>query len=149
MMTASTTTPKNIAITTNFNFMFNKLAIKDPDQTPVPGIGMAINKNKPIPPYFKILSLFALALLSQKSDIFLKRVPLRYFKNFFTNINIKGAGARLPITQMIKAYHQSTPRKLAAIIPPLNSKTGNIDIKKITNSGGAMLFRYPVSEVTR
>ena len=68
-------------------FIPNKCDIKDPVQTPVPGNGIATNKNKPKYPYLSICSLLAkvlsviLEINLSKNFIFLKRIKTNPINN--------------------------------------------------------------------
>ena len=133
--------PSKIETIAFFTLNPKSAAIMDPVHAPVPGIGIATNKKSP---NFLYLSMSLLLLSAFSSNLYINLENLVLFRNsntFFTKSNIKGTGMILPKMHIIIAIFQFTPNKLAAIIPPLSSKIGIIDIIKIINSGVTLLYK--------
>ena len=57
-------------------------------------------------------------------------------KILLMNSKMKGMGSRVQIPQMKKARHISTPRRVAASMPPRSSRMGSTEIRAMTNSAG-------------
>ena len=107
---------------------------------PVPGRGSATNKNNPQVAYFVTLWAFLsaffssqIAILSRCLTLFIQ-LRIRRMKS-----KINGTGSILPIKHTMNAFQRGTPRRTAAIRPPLSSSMGKREIMKIVNSPGILL----------
>lgn len=134
--------PRAMAINDFFLFNPSNIARRAPVQPPVPGRGMATNRNNPkyIYLYLVISWLLDRDLASNLFSI------LAIFGYFFKNVNtfsrnnrIIGIGKTLPIKQMINEDVKGRFSKDAAINPPRSSNIGSKDIIKIIISP----FRLP------
>ena len=142
-------TPRKIEIMEFFNGISKSDAAPAPVQAPVPGRGIATNKNNPSVSYFKIDSLFFLRRCSNLSIALTKRAFFSQLKIFLIKSNMNGIGSKFPITQIGKAILKSTFKNLAANKPPRNSRRGVIDIKKIINSEPKLVFNFSTNSLIK
>ncbi len=142
------TVPKIMEMIESLSGRFIKAAIIAPVHAPVPGSGIAIKRNRPNRLYFVMDLLFFSSFVSSLSMNFTKRVFFISSNNFRMNKKIKGIGTRVPAMQIGSATCQFTPSKLAAKIPPLSSKMGNIEIRKTMILGPNVLSRISTNDLT-
>jgi hypothetical protein len=122
-------TPSEMLGNEYLNLISKSDAASAPDHAPVPGSGMATNRNSPNALYLIILALFASVLLSSFSAILRSSfVFLSHAIIGLENQRINGIGNKFPITAIMYVVKVSSPKAAPTGIAPLSSISGNIEI---------------------